>query len=83
MPPSNPSAEEQDGEEYEYTVNVSALETFRNHLEKNGVGVTEVGNKTVFTAWKRLNMKALKERGTIRSYSIVRLRRHKQLVEEG
>ena len=42
-----------------------------------------MGPTLVFTSEKLLNMRRLKERGIIRSYTIIRLMRKDEVIEEG
>ena len=74
----NPSTDE-----YEYTVAVKATETFKNTLSKQGVDLPAVTSITKFSSSKLLDMKALKQRGLIGSYTIVRVMTVRQLVETG
>jgi hypothetical protein len=76
--------DEEPDTEYKYIAKVRAFETFRNLVRREGISIPEAGAGTVsFTSPKRLNMKAHKERGLIWSYSIIRVRRVEDVVEEG
>lgn len=69
-------------DEYEYTVQPAAIETFTNLMREQGVIMAWDGKRFVFTSSKLLNMKRLKERGVIRSYTIATLTRSRKVVEE-
>jgi len=69
--------------EYQYFVHVKALDTFANLIRPYGI-VTNQAVLTphlVFTSRRRLNMKEFKDKGLIRSYSIVR--RNDKIIEQG
>ncbi len=70
--------------EYNYIVHVRAFETFRNLIRQVGVSIPETaGSHVSFTSARRLNMKAYKERGLVWSYSVIRVRKVEEVVEEG
>ena len=70
--------------EFKYIAHVRAIETFRNILRGQGVSMPETGGGNVsFVSTTRLNMKGYKERGLISSYSVIRVRRVEDVVEEG
>jgi hypothetical protein len=70
--------------EYKYIANIKAFETFRNIVRGQGVSMPETGGGNVsFTSPKRLDMKAYKDGGLLWSYSVIRVRRVEEVVEEG
>jgi len=69
--------------EFQYIVNIRAFETFRNLLRQEQIQIPEGSNHVTFTVPKRLDMKGYKERGLIWSYTVIRLRRTQDVVEEG
>lgn len=68
-------------QEYEYVVEVRALETFINVMNRQGVRVTLSGQQATFTSEERFNMKRLQEMGLIRSYAIIRVRKGTEVIE--
>ena len=70
-------------DEYEYTVDVSAWESFTNMMRGHGVSLPDGNRITTFRSEKRLNMKLLREKGLLRSYSVARLMTRKEVVETG
>jgi hypothetical protein len=68
--------------DFKYLIDVRAFETLRNVLRREGVSIPEGSNHISFTWHKRLNMKALKESGMIWSYSIIRVRKVEEIIEE-
>ena len=74
---------EEELEGYEYTADVKAWETFSNILRRNGVALEGGGRKVTFRATKRIDMKAMKQQGLLRSYAVARVKRVKELVEVG
>jgi hypothetical protein len=73
-------------DEYEYRVEAQALETFTNLMRFQGVSMPWGGPANgiiVFTSDRLLNMRRLKERGIIKSYTIIRLTRRDEVIEEG
>lgn len=70
--------------EFKYIVHVKGLETFRNLMRHEGINIPETSNPhTSFTSTKRLDMNAYKENGLIWSYSIIRVTRNEDVIEEG
>jgi hypothetical protein len=70
-------------DEYAYMVVPAALETFRNLMLREGI-ITAWDNKRItFTSEKLLNLRRCKERGIIKSYTISKLSRKGETVEEG
>ncbi len=69
--------------QYQYIVNVRAVETFANMMSRLGINITYTSKNLSFTAPRLLNMKAMKERGIIFSYSIIRVRTVEDVIEEG
>jgi hypothetical protein len=70
-------------DEYEYRVEASAVETFGNLMRREGIVTAWLNPIIIFTSDKLLNMRRLKERGIIKSYTIVRLTRKDEIIEEG
>jgi hypothetical protein len=70
--------------EYMYIVHMAGLETFRNVMRQEGINIPETSNPhTSFTSSKRLPMKSYKENGLVWSYSIIRVTRSEDVIEEG
>lgn len=69
--------------EYRYIVHIRALETLTNLLRREGISIPEGSMHVSFPANTRLNMKALKDMGLIWSYSVIRVRKDEEIVEEG
>jgi hypothetical protein len=71
-------------EEFEYHVQLKAIEAFYNIMQREGVALPGMtGFSLSFTSEKRLDMKRLKDRGIIRSYKVTRVRHEEEVVEEG
>ena len=70
-------------DEYAYTVVPAASETFRNLMLREGITTAWDSKRITFTSDKLLNMRRLKERGIIKSYTISKLSRKGETVEEG
>ena len=70
-------------DEYAYTVVPAALETFRNLMFREGIITAWDDKRITFTSEKLLNLRRLKERGIIKSYTISKLSRKGETVEEG
>jgi hypothetical protein len=70
--------------EYKYIVHVRGLETFRNVMRQEGINIPETSNPhTSFTSTKRLDMKSYKENGVVWSYSVIRVIRNEDVIDEG
>jgi len=70
--------------EYKYIVHVRGLETFRNVMRQEGINIPETSNPHAsLTSTKRLDMKSYKENGLVWSYSIIRVTRNEDVIEEG
>jgi hypothetical protein len=78
------SAESVEGPDvqYQYIVNIRAIETFVNLMAREGINI-ERSSSASFTLPRRLNMRVLKERGVLYSYSVIRVRRVEDIIEEG
>ncbi len=75
---------EEESEEYEYTADVRAWETFCNILRGYGVALLEgEGREVTFTSHKRIDMKGMKEKGLLWSYAVAKVKRVKELLEVG
>ncbi len=71
-------------EEFQYHVNVRAKEAFINSIRKEGILMPEMESSDLtFPSYRLLDMKSYKERGILWSYSIVRVRRSEEIIEEG
>jgi hypothetical protein len=81
---TTPSAESAEGTDihYQYIVSIRAIETFVNLMAREGINIERSSNAS-FTLPRRLNMRALKERGVLYSYSVIRVRRVEDVIEEG
>jgi hypothetical protein len=81
--PVNPLEEGLDTE-FKYIASIRAFETFRNQVRQEGISIPETGGGHIsFSSGKRLNMRAYKARGLVWSYSIIRVRKLEDLIEEG
>jgi hypothetical protein len=69
--------------EYRYIVQISAFESFRNIARREGIVIPESSTYASFTTPKRLDMRGYKQRGLIWSYSVIKVRRHEEIIEEG
>ncbi len=74
-------------QEYRYIVETVAAETFTNLMLREGIDVMRAQlasqPQRVFTCDRLLDMRVLKERGIISSYSIIKIVRTEELVEQG
>ncbi len=71
------------GVEYRYIVHIKAWETFVNMMRREGIIIPEGSHFVSFTSMKRIFMKGHKENGLIWSYSIIRVARTEDVIEEG
>jgi hypothetical protein len=69
--------------EYEYIVHVRVWETFLNIMRSEGIAIPGGSHHVSFTCGKRLNMKAHKQNALIWSYSIIRVIKNEDVIEEG
>lgn len=69
--------------EYRYIVHVKAIEAFGNRMRREGTIIPEGPAHVSFSTNKRLDMKELREDGLIWSYSIIRVTRAEDILEEG
>jgi hypothetical protein len=69
--------------EYKYIVHVRAAETFRNKVGAVGVRITETSSHVSFTSSKRLDLRAYRDKRIIWSYSIIKVTRNEDVIEEG
>jgi hypothetical protein len=69
--------------EYQYIVHVRAWETFLNIMRSERIAIPEGSHYVSFTCGKRLNMKAHKQNALIWSYSIIRVTKNEDVIEEG
>jgi hypothetical protein len=70
-------------EDYEYMVDVKALETFKNALLKQGVHLARVEKRCLFRSARLLDMETLKTKGIIGSYTVVKATTMRKVLEEG
>jgi hypothetical protein len=70
-------------DEFEYIVDVRAWETFSNQLRAIGINLREGSRKVTFRSSQRLDMRKLKEKGLVWSYTISKVVVGKELVEMG
>jgi hypothetical protein len=64
-------------------VDVKARETFSNLMRVYGINLHERDRKATFRSRTRLDMKRMKEKGLIRSYSVARVIVSKEVLERG
>lgn len=73
--------------EYQYFVHAKELGTFADLIRKEGVPIPRSRKSLtphmVFSSPKRLDMRIYKDDGLIWSYSIVKLKKSDQIVEQG
>ena len=69
--------------EYEYTVDVTAWEAFVNLMRGNGISLPDGNRVMTFRSERRLDLKNLRLKGLLRSYSVARLVTSKEVVETG
>jgi hypothetical protein len=69
--------------EYRYIVHVKAWETFVNMMRREGIIIPEGSHFVSFTSTKRIYMKGHKDNGLVWSYSIIKVTRTEDIVEEG
>jgi hypothetical protein len=68
--------------EYRYIAHVRAIETFANVMDRLGISLPDKSSHVSFTSPKRLNMKIYRENKLIWSYSIIRVRKEEEVIEE-
>ncbi len=69
--------------EYRYIVHTKAFETFTNLLRTQGINIPEKSARLSFKSRMLLDMRQMKEKGLLWSYSIIRVRSAEEVVEEG
>jgi hypothetical protein len=69
--------------EYRYLVKPRALETFVNLMKHEGIIITDPSATLSFPSPRILDMKSLKERGVLWSYTIIRITKNEELIEIG
>ncbi len=69
--------------EYRYIVHVKALEAFANLMRREGIAIQEDTTHVSFVSARRLDAKEYKRRGLIWSYSVIRVRKEEDVMEEG
>jgi hypothetical protein len=52
-------------------------------MAREGLNIPERSSGVSFTLPRRLNMRVLKERGVLYSYSVIRVRMVEEIIEEG
>ncbi len=76
-------AQEGPDTEFKYVVHIRIIETFINLMEGQGVTVPHPPDLHVsFAASKLLDMKSYRKSGLIWSYSIIRVRKTEEVIEE-
>jgi hypothetical protein len=78
---SFPAEEEPAG--FEYKVDVRAWETFCNIMRGYGISLREGDRILTFRSEIRVDMKRLKEKGLLWSYSVAKVIMRKEVVETG
>jgi hypothetical protein len=69
--------------DYEYVVNVRAWETFANVMRGYGVNLRQGDRQVTFRSGQRIDMKRMKEKGLVWSYTIAKIVVGKEVVEKG
>jgi hypothetical protein len=69
--------------DYEYTVHVRAWETFANLIHRYGVSLREGDRHVTFRSERRIDMKGMKEKRLLWSYSVAKIVIEKEIVEKG
>lgn len=69
--------------EFQYVVDVRAVETFVNQMARVGIIIPDKSSRARFASPRRLDMKSLKQRGLIWSYTVIRVRYNEEVIEEG
>jgi hypothetical protein len=83
QPSTRLQKEEASDTEFKYIVHIRAFETFRNTLRREGIAMPEaLASNLSFASFKRFNMREYQARGLIWSYSIIRVRRVEDVIEE-
>ena len=78
-----PSPTKGDRVDYEYTVHVRAWETFANLIHQYGVSLREGDRHVTFRSERRIDMKGMKEKRLLWSYSVAKVVVEKEIVEKG
>lgn len=69
--------------EYQYIAHLRAAETFANVVSRVGIKIPGNSAHVSFTSPRRLDMRGFKEHGLVWSYSIIRVRKVADVIEEG
>lgn len=69
--------------DYEYTVHVRAWETFANLIDRYGVRLREGDRHVTFRSERRIDMKEMKEKRLLWSYTVAKVVVAKEVVEKG
>jgi hypothetical protein len=77
---SSPKGERVD---YEYTAHVRAWETFANTLRGYGVSLSEGDRRVTFRSGRRIDMRRMKEKGLLWSYTVAKVVVAKEVLEKG
>jgi hypothetical protein len=72
-----------EGGAYEYTAHVRAWETFVNLINRYGVKLREGDRHVTFRSERRIDMKGMKEKRLLWSYTIARIVVEREFVEKG
>ncbi len=71
-------------DEFEYHVHIRAKEAFINSLRNEGVLLPQVETDDLtFTLDRLIDMKNYKKRGLVWSFTTARVRKTKEIIEEG
>jgi len=71
-------------DEFEYHVHVRAKEAFINSLRNEGINLPQTDAEDLsFSSEKLIDMKTYKKRGMVWSYTVARLHKTKEIIEEG
>jgi hypothetical protein len=68
---------------YEYTAHVRAWETFSNLINRYGVKLREGDRHVTFRSERRIDMKGMKEKRLLWSYTIAKIVVERELLEKG
>jgi hypothetical protein len=69
--------------DYEYTAHVRAWETFANLVRGYGISLTEGDRQVTFRSGKRIDMRRMKEKGLLWSYTVAKIIVAREVVEKG
>jgi hypothetical protein len=78
-----PSLANDDRIDYEYSVHVRAWETFANLIRRYGINLREGDRHVTFRFGRRIDMKGMKDRRLLWSYTVAKIIVDKVVVEKG